>query len=110
MELYTIKQEKEKLEKENKKLKNENEICIEKINNLSYDLKQLIEKSNNLNNIENYVINYLQNEEIKKNKDETLKNKNFNNQNNNNNNNNEIKIEKIPNWYLKLKNKNLYSY
>jgi hypothetical protein len=33
-----------------------------------------------------------------------------NNQNNNINNNNEIKIEKVPTWYLKLKNKNLYSY
>ena len=120
IEIFKLKNEIKKKDNQINKLNKENEIYQEKINNLSNDLKTIVNNRQKLYDLENVINSYMNNNSV----DNT--NENSMNVFNNNNNNNETSnfkssyfnnsqqfperdtnSQKIPNWYLSLKSKKL---
>ena len=138
LEIYKLKQELGKKDITINQLNQDNEIYKDKVNNLSMDLKTIVNNRQKLNDLENVITNYMQNDNGNNTQQFSLMNNqlysnsnsnggmsqnNFTNYSQNilpqNNNTQSFNIQngistqqssqKVPNWYLQLKSKKLYS-
>ena len=138
LEIYKLKQEIGKKDITINQLNQENQIYKDKVNNLSMDLKTIVNNRQKLNDLENVITNYMQGDNGSNSQNFTSMNyplysnsnlnggmsqNNFTNYSQNilqqPNNTQSINIQngistqqssqKVPNWYLQLKSKKLYS-